>query len=398
MTSHEGINIVATSRPKIFVRSRIPVKIGWLLLSFIFSHTVASAEGIQPNIADRTSNARNHRCSCGPTRRHHTDSVSLSINSGLSQSQILDPSFKIEAYLFVGNQARDEGQYVEAKRHFGQMLAIDPNEWRAHYGLGNVSFDEAFLARDRNEPVAKSKSLMDNAIKEFNLAVDAVNLNNESDEQEKREVAELYSDLAQAYLQKSDFANAQKWVDKALELNRGCASAIRRQGSIYLSQYLVNHNEAKLNQALNKYDASLQIESENPLTHRARGAAYFQKFWKTFSVNSQMTEFFDKALAEFRKALALKPSFVAAYIDIGQSYFETRQYRQAIDPYRKALELNPLLAARRAELINSYCKLGDRASALREYEALKQLEAQKRIIPGTARQLESLIRGNCPAH
>ncbi len=302
-----------------------------------------------------------------------------------SQERTADPSFKVEAFLFVGNKARDLGNYDEAISHYRAVLEIDPNEWRAYYGLGNVASDQAFLAREMNQPVTVSTGLRSKAIEDFRRAVE---LSRSDDARE--EVAELYSDLAQAYIYKGDYVSAQEWVNKALELNRNCASAIRRQGSILLSQYLAEReptrrDESKLENARKKYGESLLKEPKNHLTHRALGAAYYQKYLK-----DRDRTFLARALAEFKEAVGLRHDYVAGYLDIGLVHFEQGEHRQAIAPYQKALALNPRLVYARANLITSMCKVGERTAAETEYEELRRRDAEY------ARGLESQMR-NCGA-
>ena len=54
---------------------------------------------------------------------------------------------------------------------------------------------------------------------------------------------------------------------------------------------------------------------------------------------------FDVAIAEFRKASELDPSFVSSFVNLGQTYMETRDYGAAIAPLKRALELSPDLVA-----------------------------------------------------
>jgi tetratricopeptide (TPR) repeat protein len=142
-------------------------------------------------------------------------------------------------------------------------------------------------------------------------------------------------------------------------LNPRSASALRRWGNIFYGRK--NYDEA-----IKKYNKSLQMDPNNVLTHIALGATY----------NFPLQQY-DKALAEFNRAVQISPDYEKGYETLGLLYFNQGMYKEAIVAYTKAVALKPLLVTPRYQLALSYYRLHDRASAQREYEKLKAIDPAK---------------------
>jgi tetratricopeptide (TPR) repeat protein len=59
---------------------------------------------------------------------------------------------------------------------------------------------------------------------------------------------------------------------------------------------------------------------------------------------------FDVAIKEFQKATESDPNLVAAFLDLGEVYLETREYSAAVAALKRALELSPELDAAHLQL------------------------------------------------
>lgn len=78
------------------------------------------------------------------------------------------------------------------------------------------------------------------------------------------------------------------------------------------------------------------------------------------------------AIVMFRKALEVKPDFVAARSRLVQIYMSQKDYDAAISESRLVLEFNPDLAATRYQLGTAYLRKGDHQEATRQFqEALR---------------------------
>jgi tetratricopeptide (TPR) repeat protein len=54
-----------------------------------------------------------------------------------------------------------------------------------------------------------------------------------------------------------------------------------------------------------------------------------------------MMEMYDKAIADFDRAIELDPSLEEAYRELGRTYYHLGDYTSAIDNLSKAIELEP---------------------------------------------------------
>ncbi|HAO21509.1 MAG TPA: hypothetical protein DCQ37_14195 [Desulfobacteraceae bacterium] len=76
---------------------------------------------------------------------------------------------------------------------------------------------------------------------------------------------------------------------------------------------------------------------------------------------------YDKAIADYNKAIELNPNLDSAYNNRGFIYDENGDYDKAIADYNKAIELNPNLDAAYNNRGSSYGKKGDYAKAFDDY-------------------------------
>jgi tetratricopeptide (TPR) repeat protein len=262
------------------------------------------------------------------------------------------PLDKVEELLLQGNMARDAGSYEEANSKYQEALSLRANEWRAYYGLGNVFFDRA------TETDAINRPLMASAVKEYE---EAVKYSTSDKQAEGAELAELHSDLAQAYL----WSKVDGWLDKAkgevaaaIHLNPESASAYRRLGNISYADG--NYDDAIIN-----YNKSLDFE-DNALTHQGLGAAYIKK------------EKYDDAIREFRQVVSLRPDYAEGFENVGKLYFDTlRKYPDSIEWFKQAVTLKPNLVTARYKLSLAYYFSGKQEEAMRAYEDLKRYDKKQ---------------------
>lgn len=80
--------------------------------------------------------------------------------------------------------------------------------------------------------------------------------------------------------------------------------------------------------------------------------------------------YFEPALADFNKAIALNPNYMLAYNDRGATYLSTRQFPQALHDFDKAIELNPKFARSYLGRALAYEGLNNSHAALLNYQQL----------------------------
>jgi len=79
------------------------------------------------------------------------------------------------------------------------------------------------------------------------------------------------------------------------------------------------------------------------------------------------------AIADYNKAIEIKPDFADAYFNRGQKFFKLEKYTLAIFDYNKAIEMKPdfALAYRSRGAVHSL--MGDMQKAIEDLEKAAQL-------------------------
>jgi len=138
------------------------------------------------------------------------------------------------------------------------------------------------------------------------------------------------------------------WTD-VLRNNPLVPEAYNNRGAVYagLRQY---------DRALADYDRALAIDPDFSRALNNRGAAF------------QRIGDFEKARADFDRAVGLDPKNADVYYNRGNLYMAMEDYKSAIRDYTAAVELNPLHREARNNRGNAYCRAGDYDSGLADYD------------------------------
>lgn len=110
----------------------------------------------------------------------------------------------------TGDESKLNQELDSAEKHYRRALKLNPTEWRAHYGLGNVFYDRERYAE---------------SIAEYERAV-----------QLNRRYAESYRGLAQAYVLNKNLTQAVAAYKQLIRLMPNDVSAYRRLGWVYRDQ------------------------------------------------------------------------------------------------------------------------------------------------------------------
>ncbi len=97
------------------------------------------------------------------------------------------------------------------------------------------------------------------------------------------------------------------------------------------------------------------------------------------------TNDYNRAIANFSRAITLKPDYVAAYIGRGLAYVQTKKYPAALNDFSRALQYDSTNAEAYYHRGNAYLQRGDYESALADYNrAVKHkpdyAEAQESLV------------------
>lgn len=85
---------------------------------------------------------------------------------------------------------------------------------------------------------------------------------------------------------------------------------------------------------------------------------------------------FERAISEYRKAIALHPNSSIIYNRLGVAYSELKQYGAALDAYQKALALSPMTAEPYYNVGLVHLKQGDLRRALTAFKRAITLDAE----------------------
>src|SRR5262245_41977874 len=231
-----------------------------------------------------------------------------------------------------------QGRLDDAGRHFREVLRRDPDNARAHLGLGRLAYERGEL----REAVAH---LDRSASSRLTRKASGVLL------------AQVYHDLGDADAAGRvragvlDLPDDPPWPDPFLE--EVWSLTVGKQARLSRLQTLHEQGRDAEARALAR-----QLEDDYP-----------DVYWLVEG-RSQMTRG-DFAAAEraLRKAVELAPESIDAQFDLGTALFEQRNYRAAAECFRKVAELEPSYGRAYQRLGHCLLSQGDRPEALRAFRA-----------------------------
>jgi len=117
--------------------------------------------------------------------------------------------------------------------------------------------------------------------------------------------------------------------------------------------------QGRYQEAMAQFTDALRINPDSAEAHANMGAVFiFQGRYQ-------------EAMSRYTEALRIKPGYAEAHYSLGVIFIFQRKYREAIDKFTEALRIKSDYAEAHYELGTAYLAMGDRDSALREYEILK---------------------------
>src|SRR5262245_23008035 len=271
----------------------------------------------------------------------------------LQRAVVLCGSVPDAPRLVLAEVCLQQGRLDEAERHFRQVLESDPDNARAHLGLGR-------LACERGNPR------------------DALaHLERSAPSQLTQKASRLL--LAQAHQQLGDTAVAARERALALDLpsdppwpdpfqEEVLDMMIGKQARLARLQTL--HRQGRAAEAR---ELARQLEKEYP-----------DVYWLVEGRGQMTRGDFVAAEQALRKAIELAPGSVEAHFDLGTVLFEQRNFSAAVASFRKVTELEPGYGLAYLRLGRCLERQGDRAEALRAFEAAvlympQQAEAHREL-------------------
>jgi tetratricopeptide (TPR) repeat protein len=272
----------------------------------------------------------------------------------------------------------EKKEYTEAEKKLQQILKIDPDNNLARYYLLQVyrntgNFDRTINVS--NELLEKypdyitaylEKGYAAIKIKNYNLAIDALEKALELDTQSRAQKDAIEVNLAEAYFLNQNYEKAallyRKIYEKTgeAEMLYKAALALKKQGQIdeafklfvkltgasdisenlmikvYLELGRISISRKDLQNTVNYYLKCLEIDPDNPEALRAVANGYF-------SLGD-----FEKSLVYTKKVIAFDESFKTLRL-LGMVYYQMKDYSRAVKTFHRALDL-PVTRAQQALL------------------------------------------------
>lgn len=214
------------------------------------------------------------------------------------------------------------------------------------------------------------------------------------------DTAEHWFNLAVAYESLSSYSDASGAYQNALRIKPGDAIAHNRLGTVYANLEIYSF-------AISEHSEAIRLKPDYQEAYYNLGIDYLksdkiQKAAETFeeairlkpddakSYNNLSVAFFksDKlkeALEAAKQAILIKPDYAGAYYNLGAVYSQMNMYAEATEALKQFIRLKPDVPEVHLRLGIIY-SMQDAASALKEYEILKNLD------PDSAEVLHKVIQ------
>ena len=285
-------------------------------------------------------------------------SVGGSATTGRRTRPPVNRSAAQDRIIAKGNAARSAAtpRYSEAELHYKQAAREDPNDPRAHAGLGNVYLDQGRFANavDSYQQALKIRVDYIDAYQPLGYSLARLNRHAEATDVLKQALqydpdnAEIYNNLAFTQVHAERYPEAVESGQKAIVL-------LGRTGQSF-KQGLQNRSEV--------------------LSHAYKNVGNAYNGLKRYN----------EAADALKQAAAIEPNNAAAHFNLGLALYNGGRYSEAIEAYKAVVKFRPHLAVAHYNLGLSYVAINDKVSARRQYEILKPLNADM------ANELQKAIR------
>ncbi|HKO60110.1 MAG TPA: tetratricopeptide repeat protein [Pyrinomonadaceae bacterium] len=294
-----------------------------------------------------------------PDVRPSSASVGGSATTGRrTRTPVQGKSAAQDRIIAKGNAARSAAtpRYSEAELHYKEAAREDPNDPRAHAGLGNVYLDQGRFnnAIESYREALKARADYLDAYQPLGYSLARLNRHNEATDVFKQALqydsdnAEIYNNLAFTLVHAERYPEAVEAAEKAIVLLGQTGQAFK--------QGLQNRNEV--------------------LSHAYKNIGNAYNGMKKYN----------EAADALKQAAGIEPNNAAAHFNLGLALYNGGRFSEAIEAYQAVLKLRPQLAAAHYNLGLTYVAINDKQAARRQYEILKPLNANM------ADQLQKVIR------
>ncbi len=110
------------------------------------------------------------------------------------------------------------------------------------------------------------------------------------------------------------------------------------------------YEQGRLDKAIGEFTKAIELDPNYAEAYRSRGFAYSKKgkdHWAYADITKKPVDYanakaiYQRAIADYTKAIKLDPNDAMAYLSRGEAFFMQGKSDWAIDDYTKAIELDP---------------------------------------------------------
>ncbi|RKU17451.1 hypothetical protein C6500_15450 [Candidatus Poribacteria bacterium] len=285
----------------------------------------------------------------------------------------------VDAHYNLGYAYVEQGHYDEAIPHLERAITIAPNFKRAHYNLarayresGNLeAATHALTETLRLDPNYQRAHELANLIKQAHYNRGITYLNDERYSEAVtafQNAITLDSDFTTAhynlgltYLKMETYVRAVDALQKTITLDRNYKAAHHSLALAYLGQQELGKARDAARETLKldpNYQPALSLleaidpsftpsetqttmppEPDQPVEQQS-AAKPRQETHYELGIAYQASKMYTEAIAEFQKAIALDPDFIAAHTSLGEVYLEMGQLNEAENAANAALRID----------------------------------------------------------
>ena len=251
----------------------------------------------------------------------------------------------------LGNAFHRSGAYELALAEYRTALHIDPGYYPAQYNMGNTYF-----ALERNEQaiIAWQKALLlkpdlEHAIYNIAFLYYRMGLAEENREHRRR----LFDD-------------ARIEFEKAIEMNP-------ENPDSHLHLGLTFYELEAYGRAVDCYENVLRIDPEDAYARYNLGNAYYEQGLQ----EGEGSEFFEKAMAEYKEAIRLNPSDGKSHNNVADCHLHLGNLDAAHEEITKVLENFPDAPGALCTLGEIHARQGRHVEAIEEFQKIVALDPEE---------------------
>lgn len=267
------------------------------------------------------------------------------------------------AYELLGKIATQEYKLEEAGQYYEKALQIEPRNPEINYLCGNVYT----LLRKYTQAINKYKTAVESRPDDFrfhNGLGNAYVLNGQLDEGIKElktaleispKSVDVLHNLVNAYLQK-------KQIDEAFSLAQRAVSADPYSIEARLSLSMVYYNTGKYQEAKTELEKVINLKPDSGEPYKLlavilleqkdikNAEVFAEKAVKlsgdadSFSILARiklLQSNFEEAISSIKKSIEQEPYNYKHYYDLGEIYFRSKRYNDALKTFQEATNYNP---------------------------------------------------------